>query len=111
MNINTFSSGTTRKQNDYYTFLPTLIDHTWKWSDPELNVLLEKASSELGSLNAFSDLIPNVDLYIEMHIKTEANKSNKIEGTRTCLLYTSDAADDLTRVTVGGCRVCTQQRC
>lgn len=85
MNINTFSSGTTRKQNDYYTFLPTLIDHTWKWSDPELNVLLEKASSELGSLNAFSDLIPNVDLYIEMHIKTEANKSNKIEGTRTSI--------------------------
>lgn len=85
MNINTFSSGTTRKQNDYYTFLPTLINHTWKWSDPELNVLLEKASSELGSLNAFSDLIPNVDLYIEMHIKTEANKSNKIEGTRTSI--------------------------
>lgn len=85
MNINTFSSGTKRAQNDYYTFLPTLIDHSWKWSDSELNVLLEKASSELGSLNAFSDLIPNVDIYIEMHIKTEANKSNKIEGTKTTI--------------------------
>lgn len=85
MNINTFSSGTKRAQNDYYTFLPTLINHSWKWSDPELNVLLERASSELGSLNAFSDLIPNVDIYIEMHIKTEANKSNKIEGTKTTI--------------------------
>lgn len=85
MNINQFRSGTTRAQNDYHTFLPTLINHSWKWTDSELNVLLEKASSELGSLNAFSDLIPNVDIYIEMHIKTEANKSNKIEGTKTSI--------------------------
>lgn len=49
------------------------------------HVLLEQASSELGSLNAFSDLIPNVDIYIEMHIKTEAHKSNKIEGTKTSI--------------------------
>lgn len=85
MNINTFKAGTKRSQNDYYTFLPTLINHSWNWSDSELNVLLEQASSELGSLNAFSDLIPNVDIYIEMHIKTEANKSNKIEGTKTSI--------------------------
>ena len=85
MNINTFSSGSKRSQNDYFTFLPTSINHSWKWEDPELNVLLEQASSELGSLNAFSDLIPNVDIYIEMHIKTEANKSNKIEGTKTSI--------------------------
>lgn len=85
MNINSFSSGTKRLQNDYYTFVPALINHSWKWSDSELNVLLERASCELGSLNAFSDLIPNVDIYIEMHIKTEANKSNKIEGTKTSI--------------------------
>lgn len=85
MNINRFHSGTTRSQDDYFTFLPTLINHSWKWTDSELNVLLEQASSELGSLNAFSDLIPNVDIYIEMHIKTEANKSNKIEGTKTSI--------------------------
>lgn len=85
MNINRFHSGTTRSQDDYLTFLPTLINHSWKWTDSELNVLLEQASSELGSLNAFSDLIPNVDIYIEMHIKTEANKSNKIEGTKTSI--------------------------
>lgn len=85
MNISSFKAGTSRLQNDYYTFLPSLINHSWNWSDAELNVLLEKASQELGSLNAFSDLIPNVDIYIEMHIKTEANKSNKIEGTKTSI--------------------------
>ena len=84
-NINTFKSGNYRKQDDYSTFLPTLINHSWGWSDPKLNILLEQASSELGSLNAFSDLIPNVDIYIEMHIRTEANKSNKIEGTKTSI--------------------------
>lgn len=83
ININKFKSGVYRNQDDYQTFLPTLINHPWEWSNPEISTLLEKASSELGSLNAFSDLIPNIDLYISMHIRTEANKSNKIEGTKT----------------------------
>ena len=83
MNVNKFKSGSYRNQDDYKTFKPTCINHPWRWSDPEINTLLEKASSELGSLNAFSDLIPNIDIYISMHIRTEANKSNKIEGTKT----------------------------
>ena len=31
----------------------------------------------------FTLLIPNVDLYIKMHVKIEANKPSRIEGTRT----------------------------
>lgn len=85
MNMNTFHSGTYQNQGDYKSFLPTLINHSWKWTDDKLNILLEQASSELGSLNAFSDFIPNIDIYIRMHIKTEANKSNKIEGTKTSI--------------------------
>ena len=74
MNVNKFKSGLYRNQDDYKTFIPTSINHPWEWSDTEINTLLEKASSELGSLNAFSDLIPNIDIYITMHIRTEANK-------------------------------------
>ena len=85
MNVNKFKSGLYRNQDDYKTFIPTSINHPWEWSDTEINTLLEKASSELGSLNAFSDLIPNIDIYITMHIRTEANKSNKIEGTKTSI--------------------------
>lgn len=85
MDMNTFRSGVYQDQGDYKSFLPTLVNHSWEWTDAELNILLERASSELGSLNAFSDLIPNIDIYIRMHIKTEANKSNKIEGTKTSI--------------------------
>ncbi len=85
MDMNTFRSGVYQGQGDYKSFLPTLVNHSWEWTDAELNILLERASSELGSLNAFSDLIPNIDIYIRMHIKTEANKSNKIEGTKTSI--------------------------
>ena len=85
MDMNTFRSGVYQDQGDYKSFLPTLVNHSWEWTDAELNILLERASSELGSLNAFSDLIPNIDIYIRMHIKTEANKSNKIGGQRRAL--------------------------
>ena len=93
--MNTFRSGVYQDQGDYKSFLPTLVNHSWEWTDAELNILLERASSELGSLNAFSDLIPNIDIYIRMHIKTEANKSNKIEGTKTSIEEDLLPVDDI----------------
>lgn len=95
INMKPYDAGAYREENDYRYFLPTHINSTWKWNDPELNVLLEYASSELGSLNAFSELIPNIDLYISMHIATEANKSNRIEGTNTSIEEDFMAAEDL----------------
>lgn len=95
MNVNKFKSGIYRNQDDYKTFVPTLINHPWEWSDIEINTLLEVASGELGSLNAFSDLIPNIDLYISMHIRTEANKSNRIEGTKTSVEEDLLPAEDI----------------
>ena len=85
MQIEKFKAGSFVNQMGYKSFLPTLINSSWNWTDPEINVLLEQASSELGGLNSFSDLIPNIDVYIQMHIRTEANKSSKIEGTKTSI--------------------------
>nr|WP_314278892.1 Fic family protein [uncultured Peptostreptococcus sp.] len=34
---------------------------------------------------SYSELIPNIEIYIQLHIKTEAHNSNKIEGTKTTI--------------------------
>ena len=85
MKLESFTSGTYTKHEGYKAFLPTSINTSWEWDDPKISVLLEKASAELGGLNSFADLIPNIDVYIKMHIYTEANKSSKIEGTKTSI--------------------------
>jgi len=85
MQIEKFNSGSSINQTGYKSFLPTFINTSWNWTEPEINVLLEQASGELGGLNSFSDLIPNIDVYIQMHIRIEANKSSKIEGTKTSI--------------------------
>lgn len=85
MKMQRFKSGTYINQNDFKAFMPTYINESWEWEDTDINMLLEEASRELGGLNSFSDLIPNIDVYIKMHIKTEANKSSKIEGTKTSI--------------------------
>ena len=85
MQIEKFKSGTFINQMGYKSFIPTPINTSWNWTNPEINVLLEQASSELGGLSSFSDLLPNIDVYIKMHIRTEANKSSRIEGTKTSI--------------------------
>ncbi len=83
MKFEQFQSGFYKPQLQYKSFLPTRINLEWSWDDPRINVLLEKATQALGELNAFSLIVPDVDLYIHMHILKEANTSSRIEGTKT----------------------------
>ncbi|MCI8620739.1 MAG: Fic family protein [Clostridia bacterium] len=78
-----YKSGKYIKVNDYKVFIPSKINYNWGWDDTKLDKLLAEANRQIGELNAYSLLIPNVDLYIKMHVKIEANKSSRIEGTRT----------------------------
>ena len=78
-----YISGEYVKNNDYKTFIPSKINYNWGWDDTKLDKILSEANRQIGELNAYSLLIPNVDLYIKMHVKVEANKSSRIEGTKT----------------------------
>ncbi len=83
MNLKDFKSGALRQEYQYKSFLPEKINHTFTWDDPQINTMLEDATRALGELNAFTMIVPNVDIFIQMHIAKEANTSSKIEGTKT----------------------------
>lgn len=88
MDIKDFRAGTYVPQFQYKSFLPEKINIEWIVSDSVINKLLEEANLKLGELNAFSLIVPNVDLFIRMHIVKEATTSSRIEGTQT---YVEDA--------------------
>lgn len=85
MKLEDFNAGEYIKVDDYKSFIPNKINYDWVWNDSELNKLLAEANLQLGTLNGFAEQIPNIDIYIKMHVKVEANKSSRIEGTRTTI--------------------------
>jgi Fic family protein len=93
-----FQSGQYIQQGHYKSFQPSLINRAWTLDDMALIQLLGQADRELGRLDMYSDYIPNLDLFIRMHVLKEATQSSKIEGTRTnmeeALLDKEDVALD-----------------
>lgn len=84
MDLVDFVSGNNIKQpTGYKSFVPNHINHTFTWQEPTVNTLLEKATLQLGSLNSFSQFVPNIGLFIRMHMVKEATVSSRIEGTQT----------------------------
>ncbi len=83
MNLSNYPAGQQKQQYQYKSFSPTPINHPWEISDGEVQRLLSEADRALGELNAFSQLAPDVDFFIRMHITKEATQSSRIEGTRT----------------------------
>lgn len=92
MKIENFNAGQFVQQYKYKSFQPNDINFQWTWDDPAINTLMEKAVRAVGELNAFSLIIPNVDLFIQMHVIKEASKSSRIEGTKTNV---EDAVKDI----------------
>lgn len=83
MKFETFKPGRWQQRLQYKSFEPVPVNHDWHWEDPQINVLLEAANRALGELNAFSLIVPDIDLFIEMHVVKEAQTSSRIEGTQT----------------------------
>jgi hypothetical protein len=69
-----FKSGQYINQGYYKSFQPQFIDKEWLLSDMELLALLSKADRHLGRLDMYSEYIPDVDLFISMHVLKEAQK-------------------------------------
>lgn len=78
-----FVSGKYVNQGYYSAFTPTFINNEWMLDDMDLIQLLGKAERAVGKLDMFSEYIPNIDLFIRMHVYKEATQSTKIEGTQT----------------------------
>jgi len=78
-----FKSGQYINQGTYKSFQPNLINRKWTIGSMEIINLLSKADRSLGKLDMFSEYVPNIDLFISMHVVKEATKSSKIEGTKT----------------------------
>jgi len=95
MKIEDFKSGKYLQQNQYKSFSPMRINVPWSWADGKINTLLAEANRKIGALDAFSSHIPDIDIFIEMHIAKEATQSSKIEGTRTELEEAIKTSSDI----------------
>jgi Fic family protein len=80
-----YSAGHFEKGYGYEFFVPNGINAEWSWKTSKINKLLEKAAVKLGELNSFARFVPNIDLFIQLHVTKEAVVSSRIEGTQTNL--------------------------
>src|SRR6202795_4726193 len=93
--MKTFQSGRYVQQGHYKSFQPNPINRAWVLDNMELIQLLGQADRELGRLDMYSDYIPNVDLFIRMHVLKEATQSSRIEGTQTDMDEALRAKEDV----------------
>lgn len=96
--MKTFKAGNHINQGTYKSFQPNKINQEWKIEDMKVLNLLSQADRQLGRLDMYSEYIPNIDLFISMHVLKEATQSSKIEGTKTniedALLDKEDVNDE-----------------
>jgi Fic family protein len=78
-----FKSGKYVNQGYYKSFQPEPINRLWQIDDMKIIDMLSKADRSIGGLDMYSEYIPNLNLFVSMHVLKEATKSSKIEGTQT----------------------------
>lgn len=93
--IKDFKAGQFIKRDGFQSFRPEPINRQWYFDNMEIIGLLSKADRALGRLDMYSEYVPNIDLFISMHVVKEATQSSKIEGTRTNIEEALLAREDL----------------
>jgi Fic family protein len=81
--VKNFTAGTYVRQGSYKSFQPTPINRQWEITDMEVQKLQSEANRQLGRLDMYSEYVPNLELFIRMHVVKEATQSSRIEGTKT----------------------------
>lgn len=81
--VENYKSGYWEPSFQYKYFVPAFVNDEWTWRSSAISHLLEKAAVKLGELNSFARLVPNIDLFIQLHVTKEAVLSSRIEGTQT----------------------------
>ena len=81
--VEDFVSGTYGIGYEYRYFKPEPVNFDWGWDSKRITMALDAASSALAALDASSRFVPDMDLFIQMHVFREASASSKIEGTHT----------------------------
>lgn len=95
MDLAKYRAGGVESRFEYKSFVPEPIHHEWIIADPEVLELLGRADRALGELNAFAQLVPDIEFFIRMYVAKEATKSSRIEGTQTNIEDAFKEADDL----------------
>lgn len=88
INMNIYKAGNVKKYaenqpHQYEYFSPSFINKSFDIENKKILLALEQSNRLLGELNAYGNLIPDVDFFIKMHVVSEAVSSSKIEGTKT----------------------------
>lgn len=82
--MNNFNAGSFIKTlSGYRAFQAEKINRTYQFDDFTLLPLIEKATLKLGELSAYSELVPDINHFIRLHVVKEATISSRIEGTQT----------------------------
>jgi Fic family protein len=83
VHLSDFDPGRREQLTGYAAFIPAPVNHGWTWDDGRISTLLEEATRALVELDVFSRSVPDIDLFIRLHVVKEATDSSRIEGTRT----------------------------
>lgn len=95
MNHLNYQAGAYEPQYGYQSFMPSSVHHAWEFSDGALLRLLGEADRLLGELNAFSQLVPDIEFFIKTYVAKEATQSSRIEGTQTSIEDAFRRSEDL----------------
>ena len=95
MDISDYQAGRHEDRYEYQAFRPETVCHEWVSADAELTEILGRADRALGELNAFAQLVPDIEFFIQMYVAKEATQSSRIEGTQTNIEDAFKNVDDL----------------